>query len=156
MTAHHLALIHFSLRKYYPTLNHKELMYSAYVGYNNALRLFKPDKGMTLESFIVQKVRYAVLDEIRIPRAKSRQVSHVDVDWTEEHEGMQTSHDPWGELDNKIDLDLQKRKMDERRKRVLHMFECGMNQREIGDVLGVTESRICQIIRGRKKFKKAA
>jgi len=90
------------------------------------------------------------LDELQRVYVRAR-ASHVSTAWSEEEGGepVDRGADPLGtlEADERRRLVSEEiRGLPEREKLVLSLYyERGLSLREIGEILGVTESRVCQI-----------
>ena len=136
--------------KYFKGMNYMEFMTAAYIGYCKALKSFKRTKKASLKTWVHNKMYFAILDELRalspVPRTQYAAgydvpISVEDMEWQE----IADNGEPVECWDRRIDA--QKYRFKAARHRfgfVMDMLEEGMTQRQIGEEVGVSESRVSQ------------
>ena len=119
-----------------------DLIQAGMIGLLDAITRYEGSYGRQFESYAAQRIRGSILDELRDAdwlsrglRKKMRQIEAA-VNLLEQRNGCVPSEQELAAIDH----------LPEREKQVMGMhYEQEMNLREIGEVLGVSESRVCQL-----------
>jgi RNA polymerase sigma factor FliA len=137
------------------TVDTGDLVSAGVFGLMNAIDRFDPSQGAKFETYAIPRIRGAILDGLRaldwVPRSvrsRSRSVQdHVALDTTADE--ADTHLQPGrameeGELRTAMRAEISK--LPEREQAILILYyDDGLTLSEIGEALGVTESRISQI-----------
>ena len=123
-------------------------------GLIDAIEKYDPDRGYKFETYAIARIKGAILDELRsidwVPRsvrAKARAIEKAYGKLEGELHRTPSDVELAKELEMSDDqLQATLNRMPEREKIVLTLYYYeGLTLAEIGQVLGVTESRVCQI-----------
>jgi RNA polymerase sigma factor (sigma-70 family) len=116
-------------------LEQADLVSYGIFGLIDAIEKFDPARGFKFETYAIARIKGAIIDELRsidwVPRsvrAKARAIERAEVD----------------EMKHLLADAINRVPDRERLVLTLYYYE-GLTLSEIGDVLGVTESRVCQI-----------
>ena len=128
-----------------------DLIQVGMIGLADALSRFDPAQGVQIETFATQRIRGAMLDELRgtqLIYLEDMSGDEGDQDFLDRHVADRGS-DPQHLLqDDRMRHALVEaiKKLPEREQLVMSLYyEEDMNLKEIAAVLGVTESRVCQL-----------
>ena len=151
-------------------IDREDLTQEAYYHCLKAMKRFDPTKGIDISTYLRYRIVGSMTDlqrKLGTPFTYYRESTHrkyhrgkfVSLDAMTDHRGIRydavedgrqpneywTISKIW--LKKKIDYLIEKNILTKNEKLVIRLFLDYKNQREIGDILGVTESRISQILK---------
>jgi RNA polymerase sigma factor for flagellar operon FliA len=136
-----------------------DLVQVGMIALDGAIRDYIPEPGAKFETYASLRIRGAILDELRRndPLTRAQRKTGDDVflnsleDSLEVFELAEPGLGPLGELEDKRRAQALAREIRNLRPRERYVMELhydhDMKLKEIGVILGVSESRVCQMIR---------
>jgi RNA polymerase sigma factor (sigma-70 family) len=148
--ARRIAIVHAS--KY--TIEREDAISVATVGLIQAAKRFDPTKNNNFEKYAYRRISGAIMDEVRKnlmvsrrDRAKGKKIKMRSFDETHVDTGQPLIElsDYEGTPELGIDLKMAMSTLSVREQKVMWAIAHGSTSKEIGEQLGVSESRVCQI-----------
>lgn len=127
----------------------EELRSAAYLGLVEAASRFDATKGVAFSTFAYPRIWGAIIDHLR-----QFSMHMVSLDSQSEDDGSlaETVAAPTAPADKEEVLEVVSSGLGDQAKEVLRMYFCdGVQMKEVGRRLGVTESRVSQLLTGYKK-----
>jgi RNA polymerase sigma factor for flagellar operon FliA len=139
-----------------PNVEIDDLVQVGMIGLDKALRDYIPEPGVLFATYASHRIRGAILDELRrndpLSRAQRKSGEEITFEAIDDaFEVVEPSPGPLGELEDKRRaqaLAREIRNLPPRERYVMELhYDHDMKLKEIGVTLGVSESRVCQMIR---------
>jgi len=117
-------------------------------------RRWDPDRGIDFTPYVIYHLRFRMIDYIRTLTGRNREKFHLRrPKATDPHyykfERLRFEEGGFSEIEEKdfVRSLFENPIFDHQERHVMHLFMEGMNHRRVGEALGVSESRVSQILK---------